>query len=167
MIKRTPQEIADFFQCYVAQQGCGDWTLFNKRPSLRKNFGMMGWEMNDHDNGYSWIINGWVDAPADYEWTHLYEPQGKEGKTSGNFPCSDNKSKVCYSDQAASENKPDHTSEIYTEKEFKLIPAFDPARLEAMISDYLNDGFTLYGNPFVVEDRKYGPMIIQAMVRGV
>ena len=75
MIKRTPQEIADFFQCYVAQQGCGDWTLFNKRPSLKNSFGVSSWQMNDADDGYSWLLEGWVDVPAGHNWTHLYEPR--------------------------------------------------------------------------------------------
>lgn len=166
MIKRTPQEIADFFQCYVAQQGCGDWTLFNKRPSLRKNFGMMGWEMNDHDNGYSWIINGWVDAPADYEWTHLYEPQGKEGKTSGNFPCSDNKSKDCYSDQAVSENKPDHLGEVYTHKEYRIVTAHKEIDSESFakgVMAWVERGWIPTGG--ISFDKQGCPY--QAMVRGV
>ena len=154
MIKRTPQEIADFFQCYVAQDKDGDWYMYKDKPMRNEDRGIWVGSIADPLR----IPYMTVEIPDNHFWTILYEPQSAD---------SDNK-EASYSEKApVSENKPAHTSEIYTEKEFKLIPAFDPARLEAMISDYLNDGFTLYGNPFVVEDRKYGPMIIQAMVRGV
>lgn len=159
MIKRTPQEIADFFQCYVAMDRNGEWNIYENRPAIKN--GMSFWVA---DSGFDAEINKvLLEVPADHDWTHLYEPQPCSEK-----PADSINKEASYSEKApVSENKPDHTSEIYTEKEFKLIPAFDPARLEAMISDYLNEGFTLYGNPFVVEDRNYGPMIIQAMVRGI
>lgn len=159
MIKRTPQEIADFFQCYVAQDEDGDWYMYKDKPMRNEDRGIWVGSIDDPLR----IPYMTVEIPDNHFWTMLYEPRSCSEKIRNSI----NK-EASYSEKApVSENKPDHTSEIYTEKEFKLIPAFDPARLEAMISDYLNDGFTLYGNPFVVEDRKYGPMIIQAMVRGV
>ena len=36
MIKRTPQEIADFFQCYVAQDEDGDWYMYKDKPNLQQ-----------------------------------------------------------------------------------------------------------------------------------
>ena len=157
MIKRTPQEIAYFFQCYVAQDGTGYWFVYENRPQPSSRYEIWSCPVGDR----CCILGKLIDAHSDHDWTMLYEPYSTK-------PADPDNKEASYSGKApVSENKPDHTSEIYTEKEFKLIPAFDPARLEAMISDYLNDGFTLYGNPFVVEDRKYGPMIIQAMVRGV
>lgn len=155
MIKRSPQEIADFFRCYVSQNFSGDWFVHMDKPVMYKG----AWISHDGIG----FLNQLVEATADHDWVILYEPRPYSEKPADSI----NKEASCSEKAPVSENKPDHTSEIYTEKEFKLIPAFDPARLEAMISDYLNEGFTLYGNPFVVEDRKYGPMIIQAMVRGI
>ena len=159
MIKRGPQEIADFFGCYVAQDEDGGWYMYKDKPMRNEDRGIWVGSIDDPLR----IPYMTVEIPDNHFWTILYEPQPYSEKSAD----SNNKEASCSEKAPVSENKPDHTSEIYTEKEFKLIPAFDPARLEAMISDYLNDGFTLYGNPFVVEDRKYGPMIIQAIARGV
>ena len=69
MIRRTPQEIADFFGCYVAETESGFWFMIRHKPSL--------------ENG-EWITrcglpydidSNIVEAPADHDWTHLYEPQ--------------------------------------------------------------------------------------------
>ena len=197
MIKRTPQEIADFFQCYVAQQGCGDWTLFNKRPSLKNSFGVSSWQMNDADDGYSWLLEGWVDVPADHHWTHLYEPRlstksensildtRNQPETAENSVItsdsgtnqqeanyqkeadSDNKPDSYYQNSPKVDNKPGHLGEVYIHKEYKLISETNPKSLEAEVSKYLSNGWKLFGPPFKGEDCYGDVLLIQPMVRGV
>lgn len=69
MNKHTPQEIADFFQCYVAQNKNGNWSIFYRKPSIYEK---EGWWMAQ--NTISTYITELIDAPEDHDWTHLYEP---------------------------------------------------------------------------------------------
>ena len=41
MIKRTPQEIADFWKCYVAMDRNGKWNIYENRPAIED--GMSFW----------------------------------------------------------------------------------------------------------------------------
>ena len=67
MIKRTPQEIADFFGCYVAQTFSGYWFVHIDKPIMHKG----AWISH---NGIG-FPNQLVDAPADHDWEQLYEPR--------------------------------------------------------------------------------------------
>lgn len=138
MNQHTPQEWADITGCYVARDQLRErFTLFKNKPEI------------NHEEGLWCQAGDWGELPVGavpkefraLDWTTLYEPR-------------------------KADNAP-HQSEVFVHKEYKLIPAFEPVLLENSVSARLNDGFTLYGNPFVVEDKAYGSMIIQAMVRGL
>ena len=162
MIKRTPQEIADFFGCYVAQDKDGDWYIYEKAPALELFDAM--WK--DGGRSAKTPHEAFMAVPDDHDWTHLYEPQGKEGKTSGKFPCSDNKSKDCYSDQAVSENKPDHLGEVYTHKEYRIVTAHKEIDSESFakgVMAWVERGWIPTGG--ISFDKQGCPY--QAMVRGV
>lgn len=69
--KRTPQEIADFFNCYVAMSGKNEWLLYEKEPCI----------VNDHWSSYYEIFYlGYKSncffllAPEDHNWKTLYRP---------------------------------------------------------------------------------------------
>ena len=151
MIKHTPQEIADFFGCYVAKRNnLSLWTLYSEKPALKGG----GWEAP------SFTIKGdlhssLVNVPADHDWMHLYEPNP------------DNKSDGCYADKADSDNKPNRLGEVYTHKEYVLLCEFQPGPLMQKVNELLQDGFRLYGNPWTGPDSNYGYIHYQAMVRGV
>ena len=83
MIKRTPQEIADFFGYYVFSTDAKTWYVAHEAPKLRAT----GWICKKYNRLPPKII----DVPSDYDWTHLYEPH--------------NKSDACFADRADSDNK--------------------------------------------------------------
>lgn len=112
MIKRTPQEIADFFGCYVAQDMSDRWYAYEEKPHMERN---NTWDI-DCGRSVSIIGDDLFDIPADHDWTHLYEPQITCEKRIKNAratheermeaPYPDNKSEACYADQYDSDNKP-------------------------------------------------------------
>ena len=163
MIKRTPQEIADFYGCYVAQDKSGDWYLYEKAPVADLS------EAIWRDGGRSAETphEAFMAVPENHDWTKLYEPQGNQGKTEEDFPNPDNKSNACYEDQADSDNKPNRLGEVYTHKEYVLLCEFQPGPLMQKVNELLQDGFRLYGNPWTGPDSNYGYIHYQAMVRGV
>lgn len=142
MIKRTPQEIADFFGCYVFQG--------RDRDSFYMTKGKPGWNGADFtlhcDGMLSLIDKSVVDIPADHDWTHLYEPQsGNQGKTEEDFP--------------------NHISEVYTHKEYRVVEAGADeltSFFEPHISDMISNGWEPIGGVFIS-----GNTYHQAMVRGV
>lgn len=71
MIKRTPQEIADFFQCYVAQDSTGYWFVYEDRPRPSAIYELWNSSTGDRSCIFSRLIN----VPAVHDWTHLYEPR--------------------------------------------------------------------------------------------
>lgn len=71
MIKRTPQQIADFFGCYVAQNKNGDWHMFFGKPYSTT----IHWCLYDSTEGSMEIDSCAVDVPANHLWTMLYEPR--------------------------------------------------------------------------------------------
>ena len=153
MIKRTPQEIADFFGCYVFQSGeeIKSWLISRDKPTRR-----------EHAWAYTWNIDiivigeEFVSVPADHDWTKLYEPRPLD---------SDNKDSSYYQKTADSDNK--HQSEVHVEKEYVLLGEFHPGTLMQKVDELLKDGFRLYGNPWTGPDSSCGYIHYQAMVRGV
>ena len=150
MIKRTPQEIADFFGCYVFQG--------HDRDSFYMTKGKPGWNGADFtlhcDGMLSLIDKSVVDIPADHDWTHLYEPQKKD-------PI-----EVFKDIQSRKESAP-HQIEVHVEKEYVLLGEFQPDTLMQKVDELLKEGFRLYGNPWTGPDSNYGYIHYQAMVRGV
>lgn len=76
MIKRKPQEIADFFGCYVAMNESGCWHIFPKEPKKSNRYWRGG-----GNKGFLGALDApidLVDTPANHNWTTLYEPAIKE-----------------------------------------------------------------------------------------
>ncbi len=73
--KRTPQEIADFFDCYVAMDEDGYWYLYSGEPILRK--GDMSWQVRDvGTEDISSIRECFflLNTEEDHNWRTLYRP---------------------------------------------------------------------------------------------
>lgn len=70
--RRTPQEIADFFNCYVAMDKDGEWFLYSEEPRLER----YSWDsskgliyLRDNLGFLSFIL-----ATEDHDWRTLYRP---------------------------------------------------------------------------------------------
>ena len=144
MIKRSPQEIADFCQGYVFNScSASSWVVTPDKPKIVN--GEWTW---DHDSILWFTLPVYtLDVPVNHHWTHLYEPN--------------------YQKPTDSDNKPDHLGEVYTHKEYVLLGEFQPNVLAQKVNELLQDGFRLYGNPWTGPDSSYGYIHYQAMVRGV
>lgn len=73
--KRTPQEIADFFGCFVAMDEDGYWYLYSGEPILGK--GDMSWKVREVDTGDILSISKCfllLNAEEDPNWKTLYRP---------------------------------------------------------------------------------------------
>ena len=72
MIKRTPQEIADFFGCYVAMDADGDWFAYSEEPLIYRirNY----WDTL-HSYKDIYLRPDFINPPANHDWTILYEPR--------------------------------------------------------------------------------------------
>lgn len=170
MIKRTPQEIADFTGCYVAQTATGYWFLSEEKPPLRS----YGWITRDRYD----LPDGFVNVPEGHSWDHLYEPQGKEGKTEEDFPYftetadSDNKQDAYSGKQADSDNKEaPHQSQVHVHTEYCIVININPVGLSERVHELISEGWRPLGGVAVehlpksegyVEECCYH----QAMVRG-
>ena len=139
MIKRTPQEIADFFQCYVAQDENGLWYINGCKPELKIEKGYWKPQRTPDDFEIN-IFSILVSAPADHDWTHLYEPR-------------------------KADNAP-HQSEVFIHKEYRIVKAHKEINPEAFaqgVAVWLNSGWKPCGG--IAFDKDGCPY--QAMVRGV
>lgn len=70
--RRTPQEFADFFNCYVAMDKDGEWYLYSEEPRLER----YSWAsskgliyLRDNLGFLSFIL-----ATEDHDWRTLYRP---------------------------------------------------------------------------------------------
>ena len=164
MIKRGPQEIADFFGCYVAQNEKGAWYIYANKPDMIP--------ATDHARGYwnsvndscSYLLYESLFVPENHDWTHLYEPHPYSEKSADSI----NK-EASYSEKApVSENKPDHLGEVYTHKEYRVEHHTELTPLMSRITVLMNQGWRPSGGINV----NYSPSLKtasyhQAMVRGV
>ena len=184
MIKRSPQEIADFYGAYVAQDKDGDWYLYEKAPVLDLSEAM--WR----DGGRSAKAphEAFMAVPKNHDWTKLYEPQGKEGKTEGDFPYStentdsDNKAAPYSEKQADSDNKDPievfksiqarHQSQVHVHAEYCIVTNINPVGLSEHVHELVSEGWRPQGGVAVehlpksegyVQDCCYH----QAMMRGM
>ena len=151
MIKRGPQEMADFFGCYVAQDEDGGWYMYKDKPIRNEDRGIWVGSIDDP----LMIPYMTVEIPDNHLWTMLYEPR----------PCSEK--------APDSENKPEHLGEVYTHKEFRIESHTEMAPLASKITALMNEGWMPSGGLVVehlpmadgyVED---GQVFYVAMVRGV
>ena len=159
MIKRTPQEIADFFGGYVVQSKEGLWYMLNSKPKVEGN--------NWIGNGESSIrINeGLISVSVNHDWTHLYEPQNitpESGIINEKSDENCQKSGLC-----------PHSGEVYTHKEYVLAEAKRVQELTKKVNVLLVHGWKPQGGIFVEylsESDGYAEsteFYYQAMVRGL
>ena len=158
MNNRTPQEIADFFGCYVFSTFKGGWHLSTEKPELRAT----GWVLPN--GGYRWEIKHLVDSPVNRDWTHLYEPRYSENQAD-----SDNKPDPYYAKQPDSDNK--HQSEVYTHQEYCILAHNLSRTLSKMVIENMGNGWRPVGGvavePLSGEYEHPECVFYQAMVRGV
>lgn len=76
MIKRTPQEIADFLGCYVAMDTDGDWFAYSEKPQIDKT-GDCWYTLHSYKDVYL-LRPDFIDIPINHNWHTLYEPALKE-----------------------------------------------------------------------------------------
>ena len=157
MIKRTPQEIADFFGCYVAQDDKGAWYAYANKPDMIPATDHVRGYWNSVDDSCSCLLYECLSVPENHDWTHLYEPQSAD---------SDNKEASCSEKAPVSENKPDHLGEVYTHKEYRIEHSLEIEPLNNRITYLMNRGWKPQGGINV----NYSPSLKtasyhQAMVR--
>lgn len=168
MIKRTPQEIADFFQLYVVRQpnGCV-WNGFSEKPKF-------------HESCNTWlsvgkgtvltINSGLIDSPenCDANWTHLYEPCVRN--TCEN---EDENARITQEPSTNPASLCPHQSEVHTHREYAVIEAKRAHDLANKVNVMLAYGWEIQGGiaiEYLPESDDYeegGEFFYQAMVRGV
>lgn len=153
MIKRDPQEIADFFGGYVAQECItGDFRIFSEKPVLLSDdeFHVENvWCTPGKPNCKEIFIDkAFINIPENHNFCMCYEPQGKSEENHNNTA--------------------PHQSEVHTHREYVLLGEFSPSELCVKVSEYLEKGFKLYGYPWTGPDcGRCGYIHYQAMVRGL
>lgn len=153
MIKRTPQEIADFFGCYVAQDKNGGWYAYEVIPSIDK----LNQEWKNYKLGYVFSLEDSVDTPMNHVWTQLYEPCVRN--TCEN---EDENARITQEPSTNPASLCPHQSEVHTHKEYMLIEGESTPMLQYNVNHLISEGYKLQGSPFVMNNHVY-----QAMVRGV
>ena len=143
MIKRDPQEIADFFGCKVkVNPYTYNVDLWDTNNDIKECVGYMKHHLVLTSN------------MADGKLT--YEPQG-------NSLNSENKDGPYYQDSENSENK--HQIEVYTNKEYCVVVASDFESLKKRVQNMMSSEWKPQGG-IVVEHLK-DVFFYQAMVRGI
>lgn len=161
MIRRTPQEIADFFQCYVSQNFSGDWFVHMDKPVMHKG----AWISHDGIG----FPNQLVESPDNHDWEILYEPQ----PYSVEAPIPDNNGSSYSRESAIPDNKPDHASEVFIHKEYVVAEGNRTQDLSRKVNILLNHGWKLQGGvavEYLPESDGYkegSEIFYQAMVRGL
>ena len=142
MIKRLPQEIADFFGCYVAQDKSGDWYLYEKAPVLDLSEAM-------------WIDGGrsakapheaFMAVTEDHDWKKLYSPK-----------------------PADSDNKASHQSQVHVHQEYDVVCGGYPEQLSIKVTQLIHEGWKPVGGIVCLPPahREDSETFYQAMVRGI
>lgn len=146
MIKRDPQEFADFFQCYVAQESDGKWYAYQLCPVLFNS----GW----YEDTYIEITD-LVETPKAHNWKKLYVPQNINAKP---WNINAESGENCQKDDLCI-----HQSEVHTHKEYIIVGGGDNRMsLERTIVNNMTDGWKLLGGVAVDKGLFY-----QAMVREI
>ena len=180
MIKRTPQEIADFFGCYVTQNYNGDWFVHIDKPVMHRG----AW-VSHTGIGFP---NQMVEAPDDHDWEILYEPRditpksgdlnresGKNCQKSDLYPYLPDsgisaKSYCPDSKDSGSKDSAPHQSQVHTHQEYQVIADPDASNLFSRVNRLLADGWRPQGGIAVEHidgENDSGYILYQAMVRGL
>ena len=143
MIRRSPQEIADFFGCYVAQDEAGNWFLYQDKPALINE----SWSVPE--NSILLLNEELINVPVNHHWRCLYEPRMQKPEM------------------------PDHASEVFIHKEYVVADGNRIQDLSKKVNVLLNHGWKLQGGvavEYLPESDGYkegSEIFYQAMVRGV
>lgn len=149
MIKRSPQEIADFFGCEVQVHPYkNSVNLWAPNGGIKEGLGYLKHKLIHMSN------------TADDKLT--YKPQETQENSEGNSPNSENKGGPCYQDFADSDNYAPHQSEVHTHKDYIILWADNRMKLAMDVVDNMTDGWEPLGG--VAVDQAF---FYQAMVRGV
>lgn len=148
MIRRTPQEIADFFGCYVAQDDNGWWWAYENKPILVEE----QWECN----GMCFeIAENPIDIPDDHIWTKLYSPNVSKNPTGSTVSEMEN-----VEDISEKETTREDSAEITQAKDSYVVAYGDCiAGLTGSVNAYLSEGYKLYENLVVDNGEFYQSMI--------
>ena len=142
MIKRTPQEIADFFGCYVARDKEGEgYFLFDGKPEIDEDEEQWFLPLK---SSVGVLNEEYINKQPDRDWTHLYEPHP------------DNKSEANLADSPKANNK-----------EYIMVVSADVAELSANVSEMMNKGWIPIEDPGYAKLIDESACWYQAMVRGV
>lgn len=139
MIKRTPQEIADFFGCNIAMDKNGFWFMYKNKPHIRND---KQW-ITDNPADYESFSDDYIDWDGD--WTKsLHSPQKSkpEGLTGHH-----NEQVLIEEEQPKKERTP---------VDYILLSIEDND-----IQDWFKLGYELYGNPYIDKDGTH----YQAMIK--
>lgn len=72
--RRTPQEFADFFNCYVAMDKDGMWCLYVEEPTIVTVI-KDGWRLkNPRRDSFLFIKDAFLSKPNTIDWRTLYRP---------------------------------------------------------------------------------------------
>lgn len=144
MIKRSPQEIADFFGCEVqVHPYTNSVNLWDPNGDIKEGLGYLNHKLIHMSN------------TADDKLT--YEPQENQEKSD-----SDKEDSSCYQDFADYDNNAPHQSEVHTHKDYIILWADNRMKLAMDVVDNMTDGWEPLGG--VAVDQAF---FYQAMVRGV
>lgn len=145
MTKRLPQEIADFYGCYLVQSKEGLWYLLGTKPKVE---------------GSNWIGDGkypvqiderLISVSANHDWTKLYEPHAKD-------PI-----EVFKDIQAR------HQSEVHVHQEYDIVCGGYPEQLSIKVTQLIHEGWKPVGGIVCLPPahREDSETFYQAMVRGI
>ena len=151
MLKRDPQEIADFFGCYVVQDADDSWLLFEDKPVKINSAKCWDGEFSGR------IYQELIDYTKLQDEAVIYKPQPIDAI------------KVFKSIQERKNSAP-HQSEVRTHKEYEIIVKVGPHavwELRAEVNRAIECGWSPLGGISVSHSHEGNPCIYQAMVRGL
>ena len=166
MNKHTPQEWADWTGCYVNQDKNGLWYLHKHKPELMLEEGY--WNPQKGANDFEMnIFSILISAPADHNWTHLYEP--RLSGTDTHEERMEN-ARITQEPRTNPASLCSHQSEVHTHKEYKVVCYTYENSLNEAITSMMSEGWKPQGSiAMVYLGEIYSPpiMFAQAMVRGL
>ena len=151
MIKRTPQEIADFFGCYVAQDENGEWWVYVNKPILEEDH----WATSNEDAFEIGDLPIEIEVPKDHVWTKLYSPNVSENPTGSTVSEMEN-----VEDISEKETTREDSAEITQAKDSYVVAYGDCiAGLTGSVNAYLSEGYFTLGNLVIDKGEFYQSMI--------
>lgn len=147
MIKRDPQEIADFFGCKVkVNPYTYNVDLWDTNNDIKECVGYMKHHLV--------ITSNMADGKL------TYEPQG-------NSLNSENKDGHCYQDSENSDNYAPHQSEVHVHSEYKTVSGYSLSEFDRKVNDAISEGWKPLSMAIFPVVPSIGTVYYMAMVRDV